>query len=433
MSEIAELSKLLDVQESKVRAHEQRYRGEVPIAFLSPKARDALDQQLKVLSVNYSRLVVDALAERLKVVGFMIDGKHDDALWERWRAQSMQDGAVQAITDALATGRGFISVWGDDGQPTVTPEDPGQCIALRDPITREITIGMRRWIDAGKGHATVYRPWSVDYYTSTAGAAEGASLPSDGWNLVDSRPHPLGIPPLVQLTNRGRTADVFGISEMDAVRDLVDALTKVMIDAMVTSEYYARPRRWGTGIEVETETNDDGEEVAIDPFANSDRTWLAEAIEAKFGQFPTSDLAAYDTLSRTLLSQIASLGSLPAHYVFPDSAPTSGEEVKAKETSLTAKAESRITTFSRPFADVARLMVAIRDQRPVRSINAETVWADPATRTIAQDADGYTKMHAEGLISTEAALSRMGWSPEQIEDDRLLRMREQALRMAAGL
>jgi hypothetical protein len=179
--------------------------------------------------------------------------------------------------------------------------------------------------------------------------------------------------------------------------------------------------------------HDDGDEVAVDPFANSDRTWLSEDVESKFGQFATSDLAAYDTLSHTLLSQIASLGSLPSHYVFPDTAPTSGEEVKAKETSLVAKAESRITTFSRPFADVARLMIAIRDQRPVRSISAETVWADAATRTLAQDADGYTKMHAEGLISTDAALSRMGWSPEQIEDDRVLRMREQALRMASGL
>jgi hypothetical protein len=69
-------------------------------------------------------------------------------------------------------------------------------------------------------------------------------------------------------------------------------------------------------------------------------------------------------------------------------------------------------------------MVAVRDGRALRSIRAETVWADPATRTVAQEADAVTKLHAEGILPTEAALARLGYSPEQIEDLRAMRMRE---------
>lgn len=432
MSAVVErLSTRLDEVEAKVRMHEQRYAGDSPLAFLAPDARKALGDRLRVLNLNFCKLAVDSLAERIRVAGFLVDGSSDAALWQTWREQEMESGSLQAITEALLCGRGFISVWGNSEGPVINAEAASQCLVERDPMTREVVRGFKRWTDSGKAHAILYEPDVITPYTSHSNVPEGGVVPSTGWVAGKAIPNPLGMVPLIQLTNRGRIADVLGVSEMDAIKDANDALTKTLVDSLVTSEYFARPRRWATGVEVEEDENGN----AVDPFANSDRTWVVEDPGAKLGQFPTSDLAAYDGMTRTLLGQISALSGLPAHYLFADQQPSSGEEVRAKEISLVARAESKIVMLTHPLAHVARLAVAVRDGRDPRRVRAEVSWADPATRTLAQEADAVVKL-AQGdrpVLPISEARARLGYSPEQVRQLERQDASEAALRMVSGL
>lgn len=427
---VERLSSRLDEVEAKVRLHEQRYSGDSPLAFLSPDAVDALGGRLRVLNLNFCKLAVDALAERIRVAGFIVDGSSDAALWQVWRDQEMEVGSLQAITEALMSGRGFISVWGNSEGPVINAESAAQCLVERDPMTREVVRGFKRWTADNRAHAIVYERDRVTPYTSQSSVPAGGVVPATGWIAGESMPNPLGVVPLVQLTNRGRISDVLGVSEMDAIKDVNDALTKTLADSLVTSEFFARPRRWATGIEVEEDENGN----AVDPFANSDRTWLSEDPTSKFGQFPISDLGAYDSMTRTLLGQISALSGLPAHYLFSDQQPSSGEEVRAKEISLVARSESKITQFSHPLAQVARLAVAVRDGRDPRRIRAEVKWADPATRTLAQEADAVVKL-ATGdrpVLPIAEARARLGYSPEQVKALAQQEAADSALRLALG-
>ncbi|WP_155726206.1 phage portal protein, partial [Mycobacterium avium] len=74
-----------------------------------------------------------------------------------------------------------------------------------------------------------------------------------GYNLVDTLANPLGVVPVVGLRNGDLILGRHGSSEIDDLKPLVDALNKLLIDMMTTSEYTGRPRRWATGIELTEE------------------------------------------------------------------------------------------------------------------------------------------------------------------------------------
>lgn len=432
-SHVARMSTRLDERISIVKTWDDRYAGNAPLTFLSPDSRKALGDRLHALSVNFCRLAVDSLVERLKVTGFVVNGKPDPLLWKQWREQGGPDELAKAITDSLVSGKGWLSVWGSAGVPSMAAEAPSTVIVETDPLTGKPVRGLKRWNASGRAHAVYYELDKVRVLRSASHVTEGNTIPADGWLVVSEVPNPLGLIPLFPLLNRGTTTDVHGVSEMSLIADLNDALTKVLVDAMVTSEDFAKPRRWATGLEVQ----EDEEGNAVDPFENvgPKKIYTSEDAATKFGQFDTSDLTSYNSLTDNLLSQISALSGLPAHYVFSKMSPSNGEEVRAKEISLVARAESKIQTLTLSVAQVAKAMVAVRDDSNPHNVSVEVVWADPATRTIAQEADSVSKL-ASGdrpILPMRQARQKLGYSLSEIAEMEKQDSAEAAMRLAVSL
>ena len=133
------------------------------------------------------------------------------------------------------------------------------------------------------------------------------------------------------------------------------------------------------------------------------------------------------------MRQIGALSGLSPQMLglHADSA-MSADAIRAAEASLVAKAEARQRTFGRAWAQVAALLVAIRDGSNVASLRVSPLWADPATRSEAQAADAAVKLHAEGLLSREGTLQRLGYGPDFIATEAKRAAAEMALRMAVG-
>lgn len=432
------LSRKLDETEPPLRDLDSYYYGEQVLSFLSVEAKEALGNRLRALTVNVPRLVVDSISERLRVQGFTIDGKFAADIYEAWENAGFEDGHGVAHTEALALGRSFVLVWVDSsGNPTLSVESPREAAVVRHPLTREVTAAVKRWKEDGRGRAMLFLPDRIFEYVTASNVTEGGTIPPEGWNHVRSVPNPLGEVPVVPFINRGRLLDVDGISEMHDVTDLSDALAKVLADLMVSSEFGSRPRRWATGMDVKEEplvdkhgnlvTDEDGDPVmvAVNPFGNeARRVWQAEEPDAAFGQFPTADLGGYSTAADLMLQGISAVSGLPAHYLgVHGDQPASADAIRSAEASLVARCEARQRSFGPSWAKVASLIAAV--QNGTRPKRIEVVWADPSTRTEAQTADAVTKLVQANILPTEAALARMGYTPQQIETFRQMRMREQ--------
>lgn len=425
------LGQRLDEDTARLTQLDNYYRGNQPLAFLSPEAKTALGNRLQAIAVNIPKLVVTSLAERLTVTGFVRDGTADLDLWRVWENNHMPEGSAIAHREALALGRSFVLVWSGPNGPRLTVESARQVAVIRDPADRTVLAALKRWeVDGGRGQrATLFEP---DRITKWATDATGAPADSGAWTVTETIPNPIGHVPVVPITNGDRLLDFDGVSEMADVLDLTDALSKTLADMMVSSEFYARPRRWASGIEVPIDPDTD---EPVNPFASeADRTWISEDPESKFGQFTATDLAAYENATTVILQGIMAVSGLPAHYVgVLTDQPASADAIRSAEASLTARALARQRTFGRAWADVARLVYAVRDGVDPDTIAMETGWASPESRTPAQTADAVSKLVGAGILPVTEALAQLGYTPEDIARIRTARRADVLDAVIAGV
>lgn len=420
---IKALSDKLDTAEPKVTRLDRYYAGEQPLSFLAPEAREALGSRFAQMASNLPRLAVTSLSERLRVTGFRTRGTPAPALWARWLDNDLDQMAPVAHREALTLGRSFVTVWANGaGQPQVTVESARQLAVLRNPATRQVTSALKRWVGDGRGRAVLYEPDRITRLVSDARVADPAAMPATSWTTQQVLPNPLGVVPVVPFVNADRLLDTDGRSEMADLIPLCDALNKALADLMVASEYFARPRRWATGVELDED--EDGN--AVNPFPEGYRMLTSEAPESKFGQLPAADLAAYENAVRVLLGQIMAVSALPAHYIgaLSQGNPSSAESLRAAEAALAARAEARQSTFGRSWEAVARLMTAVETGTDPASADVAVTWADPTTRSVAQEADAVVKLFTAGLLPASHALARLGYSDDEIGSIRTARRAE---------
>lgn len=415
MTLLQDLLQRLDEPTHRYSELDRYYTGKQPLAFLSPEAKLALGNRFGVMASNIPRLAVTALAERLRITG--ISG--DSRVYADWLRCDMDQLSGVAHREALLLGDSYVIVWQRNGRPNVTVESAKQVAVLTDPGSREVYAAIKRWEDTNRKttEAVMYLP---DRIIKLRADQQGAV--ANGFKTIEELANPLGVVPVVNLRNADRIVANWGCSEIDDLTSLVDALNKSLADMMVTSEVAARPRRWACGVELTSEPvlDDDGNETGditeVNPFPESDRMMISENESTKFGTLPSADLQAYEASVRVILGQIMAVSTLPAHYVgvFTDN-PASADALRAAEASLTARAEARQQTFGRAWERVAKLVIAVRDGRDPDLIDDIRVqWADAATRSVAQEADATCKLVAAGILPVTYALSKLGYSDDEI-------------------
>lgn len=420
---IISLMQRLDEPAARYAELNRYYVGEQPLAFLSPEAKVALGNRFGRMVSNLPKLAVTALAERLRITAFS-----DPSIWPHWIRNDLDQLSGVAHREALLLGDSYVICWADAlGRPKVTVESARQVAVMTDPGTRAITAAVKRWETKTTTEAVLYLP---DEIVRLRANQTGAT--TQGYKTVDVIANPLGTVPVVNLRNSDRILDSYGCSEISDLMPLCDGLNKSLADMMTTSEFVGRPRRWATGIELaeqdvlDDDGNPTGETVEVNPIPEGHRAMISENDAAKFGQLQSADLGGYEASVRVLLGQIMAVSTLPAHYVgVLANQPPNADALRASEASLTARAESRQATFGRAWEQVGKLMLAIADGRdPALIDDVRIKWADAATRSVAQEADAVVKLFQAGVLPLTAALSKLGYSADEIDAIRANRRAE---------
>ena len=417
------LTRLIKAHDSdlpELKKLDSYYEGKQALSYMAPELMRELNQRMRQLVINWPRLVVDALEERLDVEGFRFsdDAEADSELWGIWQANDLDEESQLGHVDALTMCRSFVIVGAnedDEANPLITVESPLEVYAERDPRTREVVAAVKRWDEdvpnaSPINHATLYLPGLTTWYIKEKG--------KDTW-LPDPDNAPdhtgLDVPPVVPLVNRARVRDRGGVSELADVISVSDALCKIATDMMVSAEYHAIPRRWAAGLAEEDFVSPDGKPTST-LAARIGALWLSENPETKFGQFPEADLKNFHDTIDALARVVSGLTGLPPHFLgYVGGEPISADAIRASEARLVKRAERRQRAFGGSWERVMRLAMQIRDGAvPANASRLETIWRDASTPTLAQSADAVVKLHAENLLPDEMAWEMMQFSQTQI-------------------
>lgn len=395
---------------SLLRLRDQ-WRGESPAAYLSVKSRTALDSRLDKLGANFPRLVVNSLAERLTLKSLTLGGDADPELFRAFTSAGGRVLAEQVHADRLLFGSAYVTVWADEyGRATLTGDTPLTMTHGADPATGEVLWALRCWQVGDGGAAVLYErdrihAWKSDLYSPGAAST---------WKSAGVLDNPLDVVPVIPFTRRTSLSDpLVGSSVVADVLDLSDAVAKLLSDAMVTSEFYVRPRRWATGLEIE----EDDEGNVVDPYGEG-RFLQSESPDTKFGQLDGSRLDGYADLIATLTQQVGALTGLPAHYLgLHGDQPPNADSVRAAEAQLTSRAYTEQSALTSPWSAVAWLLDAVRDRAaadPDLAREYGVMWESPEIRTPAQAADVAVKLRSIGVPLADVLADPMGYAPDRV-------------------
>ncbi len=314
-------------------------------------------------NLNLCPIVVDALAERLKVTGFEA-GDQGETLWQWWRDNRMDSQQGVVHTGAVRDGDFFEMVeWDNEaGRPSFSFEmacshGAGVKVHYSQEKRNKIEYASKRWkVDKAK-RLNLYFEDHIEKYISGESGFEGNWQPytgdtgvivlpgvfgACGWHWWTSTQgqggEPLGVP-VVHFKNKDQGYDR-GQSELANVIPLQNALNKAVIDLLGSADTSGFPIYAGTG--------DKWAAVKVSP----GRVVYSEKPDAKFGRIEAADLGPMIAVKDSFSMDIARVSRTPISYFQTSSQlPAEGSE-QQREVGLIAKGEKCSTDFGNAWEDL---------------------------------------------------------------------------------
>lgn len=423
LSLIRRLSEMLSLANVEYDRVDRYYSGDQPMRFMAPEVQAQVGNRVARMVINWPETIVDSVTRRLNVEGFRLGqgGEADDELWRIFTANQLDEETPLGIADALVHGIAYLSVWGNDEDPS-TPliafESAHQVTVDYDPGGRTVRAALKRWRDGDVEFATLYLRDVIYRYAARSSELNAATAPA--FELLEVLNNPLGAVPIVPMVNRGRLLNRSGRSELASIAPLADGINKLVTDMMVTSEFYVTPRRYVTGLQVPSDP------AARERFQAEMREFWEEARKSKmltagngaqFGQFPEATLDGFVKGVNLLTSALAAIGGLPPDDLGLNTTnPASAEARRAAETTLILRAKEKWRPFGGALTRAMRIAIAARDRIPLSAVPQElnrmtVAWEDPATPAIAQAMDAAAKGLEAGIHDVESAQEAVGMSP----------------------
>lgn len=421
---------------------EDYYLGNHPFPIGDRRYRNALRHLQRKARTNYMALVADSPVERMQVNGFRFgkdDTSSDPEADRFWQANDMDSQSALVHLGSAIFGDTYVMVSpapaGED-EPVISIEDPRTCITEQDPVRRrKARAGLRMWVDEEyeTAIAIVYHREWVAYYTAPAnlvqelGPLDSRTMTqrmfqdSRTWVMEDFRSNPYGAVPIERFAWRPTwTNDSRG--EFENVIDVQDRINATILDRMIISRAQAYKQRWARGIKPEKDANGKAK-PPFDP--GSDILWLAPSENAEFGEFKEADIRQILDAVRSDVQDLAAITKTPPHYLVGEIVNASGDALKAAETGLVSKVKERMRSMGQSWEQVIKLCFLVQgDGSKFKTVDCETLWADPESRSRAELADAVLKESTIGVPYT-LLMERLGYTPQQIERAKIERQQEQ--------
>jgi hypothetical protein len=378
------------------------YDGEPVGLMLEGRSRDVFRRLMRESRANWCELIVNAVAERLRVVGFRFnDQSTDDTAWYCWQANAMDADSEMVQTDALVCGHSFVSVWPDDNVPSgvrINAEHPAEvCCFYMPPDRRTPIAAYKLFLD----------PWAkqveICCFPDAVWTWTGQEAPTYELNELEQVPY-------VEITPAPRTLGP-PRSELHSAVPFQDRINTLVYNRLVAADFGAFRQITATGVALlRDETG-----AYHAPFdVGADRLLLSENPAASFGVIAEATLQGYLNSESADVQHLAAITQTPPHYLLGQIANLSASALKAAETGLVAKVSRRASHIGEGWERVMRLALGYLGKPGADDVAAETLWADFESRSEAETVDALVKMAALG-VPRDVLWQKWGASPQDIE------------------
>jgi len=435
------LTAKLNGQRNGIEYLDQLYRGDHPLPTVPEKFRELFRGFQRLSRTNYLALVVEAPLERMNVVGFRVGESDtaDDATWQRWQAAHLDADQVAVHRMMLAMRRGYTMVGMHprrDGVVVISPEHPTQVIHESYPEDRrEVRAALKLWVDDVGGYlrANVYLPKGeaglnrgmVFRYRGARNSSQEVLLASSTldvlfaafqeWELIDSMPTGLDEVPVTPFENRYDPL-TGPRGEFEDVVDIQLRINNTIFHRLVAEQFGSFRQKAILDYVLERDVNGD----PIPPELRNDpgTAWIFEPGEDgnrptlfEFSQTSTTDIIS---ASAADVRDLASISRTPPHYLLTGMVNVTGDALKAAETGLIMKVKREHIPEASGGWESTMAKAAMLANDPTDFTNAETLWADPESRTLGELADAALKKKTAG-VTWRQVMQDLGYTPDAID------------------
>lgn len=362
------LDELNDAQPGYETA-EDYYEGTVPEVFFSPRVRRLLHGSSTHFRVNLACRVVDAILTRMQILALVAE---NDALTEilntqLWHANQMELDSPDIHRAAVMYGDSYVFAWDGRGWDVEDAEgDPSVHMLYNSPKLvrgfydeddpREMWLAVKSWAQTKgehKGHrVNLYYGDVIERYVQPD---EGKAVKGK-FELIDEIENPYGRVPFFHF----RTRRPYGKPEHFNAYGPQDALTKLIINQMVTSDFAVFPQRYGLvemgqgtdAADLFDDDDDPTDEIAKGGLqASPGGIQLLKHLK-EVGTFEAADVKNFLDPMNWYVHAMAATTATPMSYVDPTGSLPSGEAQRQADSPLVTKVDHLTLSFGATWRDL---------------------------------------------------------------------------------
>lgn len=369
-------------------------RGEHDSVYVPRGARAEYRWLLRRSKVNMLRLVVAVLAQNLYVDGYRREKESDDAKpWEIWQANRLDARQHGIHRAALKYGIAYALVLPGEPHPVITPMSPRRMTAYYADATNDewpmfaIEVTPQQVMKDGK----LITEQSVRLFDSTTVYSFIANERDQAPRYEGFAAHDLGVCPVIRYINEADLDEDESVSgEVEPLMTFQDQANSTTFNLLMAQQYAAFRQRWATGMAIPIDENGQAREPLR---AAVDRLWVGEEPTTKFGEFGETNLDGYLKSREETIRQMATVSQTPPYYLLGAVANLSAEALVAARDGLDRKTSERQSTYGEGHEQTLRLAgKASGDEEAWKDIDAQVVWRDTSTRSLAATVDALGKL-----------------------------------------
>jgi hypothetical protein len=353
-----------------------------------------------------------------------VDDPIADEAWDMWEANYGDVIADEVHREALTTGDGFVIVWPDIDMTTTLWPQYSHEIAVRYAPNRRgrLEVAAKFWITPEKrARLTLYYDDHVERYISRnkvhqlsrASLKPQSFVPYQDDQGRSRVPNPYGRVPVFHFAHKA--FGKYGLSVLNNVIPVQDALNKSVCDMLVAMEFAAFRQRWVTGLDVEVdEITGKPKEAPFD--MGVDRIVSAGDPETKFGEFGQTDLTQFLSVQRDFRAEIARVVGIPLHYLFTNTSAgdaPSGEALKTSELRFSRNIKKMQSRFGKGWEEAVKFALAVDGSVP-SDLDLNAIWMTDSPRSPNELLDELIKKQSIGVPNSQLQ-KEAGYDADEIK------------------